>query len=222
MPVRRLWKAAEQTKRKISSLRIGFGFQTLSLDFFPPFFLFFFPLLPFQPNIPLTFKYTNTQAEEKQCSQVEKILLCEKMQRISRWGGKHSLTLPPKTVSEAVVGFFMCVCMPSLLCPLPSRTSLLSPSGFRHSQPLATAVAQGSGITDSSSLVIQHLSEVQLSFPYVLIRCCFLPCRKDAQAGGCRSSAWSLSQPCSHQTSEGLSEEFSLWRWQGWVWEQKP
>lgn len=133
----------------------------------------------------------------------------------------------PHTSSQDSVwssgGIFLCVsACPLCFAPLPSRTSLLSPSGFRHSQPLATAVAQGSGITDSSSLVIQHLSEVQLSFPYVLIRCCFLPCRKDAQAGGCRSSAWSLSQPCSHQTSEGLSEEFSLWRWQGWVWEQKP
>lgn len=79
-------------KRKIS-LSVGFGFQNLSLDFFPLFFPFFFPLLPFQTNIPLIFKYTNTQAEEKQCSQVEKMLLCERMQRILTWGGKHSLKL---------------------------------------------------------------------------------------------------------------------------------
>lgn len=89
--------------------------------------------------------------------------------------------------------FFMSVCMSSLLYPFPSRTRLLSPSGLWHRNLLATATAQCSGTTDSSSRVIQHLSEAKLRSPYVLMRCCFLLCRKDTRTGGCCSGAPSLS-----------------------------
>lgn len=188
--------------------------------FFSPFFPFFFPLLSFQPNIPLTFKYTNTQAEGKQCSQVEKMLLCERMQRILTWGGKHSLKLFLISSQDSVWNsggiFFMSVCIPSVL-PIPQQDQPVEPFWALAQKTFA----QCSGLLSSDTAPLR----AKLRFPYVLIGCCFLLCRRDTQAGGCCSGAGSLSPtgPVPALLPPDLQKDYqrsfhSEETWQGWIW----
>lgn len=111
----------------------------------------------------------------------------------------------------------MSLCMPSLLYPFPSRTSLLSPSGLRHRKHLATAAARCSGNTDPSSLVIQHISDVKLRFPYVLLDVASFSAERTLRlvaTAVVHSPCWDLSQPCSHQTYKRIIRGFSsLKRW---------